>query len=190
MEHIKFKLTGTAPLMMHRDTFANPLNPLTKAHKELTGKRKKTDEDHELIALSEWRSSLYHDDVEGPYVPGIAVESMLVEAAKMQKLGKHFTRGVMVLEDICPLQYEGPRTIAGLQADSGFTDCRSVRVQLAKVMRYRPIFRNWSIIVTAAFNPEVVNADDVIKAMNDGGAMVGLLDYRPRFGRFSVEIVK
>lgn len=187
MENIKFKISGTAPIMMHRDTLANPLNPLTKAHKEMTGKRKKTDEDHELIALSEWKASVYHDEAEGPYIPGIAVESMLVEAAKLQKLGKTFTRGVMVMEEICPLKYSGPRGLKELIGNPEFTDCRSVRVQLAKVMRYRPIFRHWSADVTVAFNPELTNAADVIKAMKDGGDMIGLLDYRPRFGRFTTE---
>lgn len=189
MEHIKFKLSGTSPIMMHKDTLANPLNPLTKAHKEVSGKRKKTDEDHEWLALSEWKASVYHDEVDGPFIPGIAVESMLVEAAKLQKLGKTFTRGVMVLEENCTLGYAGPRSIKELLGNPEFTDCRSVRVQLAKIMRYRPIFRNWSAEVTVAFDPELTNKTDVVRAMTDGGNMIGLLDYRPRYGRFSSQVV-
>ena len=58
MEIITVKLTGTRPLLMHADVFADPLNPLTKAHKALTSKRKNTDDDHEAIAKSEWRARL------------------------------------------------------------------------------------------------------------------------------------
>ena len=53
METLNVRITGTSPLMMHSDKFANPLLPETKAHKALTAKRKKTDEDHEAIAKSE-----------------------------------------------------------------------------------------------------------------------------------------
>jgi len=73
MQTIKLQLTGTRPLLMHADVFADPLNPLTKQHKSLTGKRKKTDDDHEAIARSEWRGGMYFDDDMGPYIPGVNI---------------------------------------------------------------------------------------------------------------------
>src|SRR3546814_21068521 len=70
MEILKLKIVGTSPLMMHSDRLANPLNPATKAHKELTGKRKKTDDDHLAIAKSEFIAGAYWDEKEGFYIPG------------------------------------------------------------------------------------------------------------------------
>jgi hypothetical protein len=56
-------------------------------------------------------------------------------------------------------------------------------------MRYRPIFRRWSLSATIAINEEVVNVNEVKKAVTDAGALIGLGDYRPRFGRFNVEFL-
>ncbi len=78
MQTLKVKILGTRPLLVHSDVFADPLNKLTKVHKQLTSKRKKTDEDHELIARSEWRGGLYFSEDIGPYLPGINIESALV----------------------------------------------------------------------------------------------------------------
>ena len=44
---LKFNITGATSLLMHSDTFENPLDPLTKKHKKLTDKLKKTNDDHE-----------------------------------------------------------------------------------------------------------------------------------------------
>lgn len=187
MESIKFKLVGTSPLLMNSDRFSNPLDPMTKAHKELTGKRKKTDEDHELIALSEWRGAMYYDSKLGPFIPGIMVEACLREGAKLQKLGKNVQRGVFVQDDKIKLEYDGPRDVEKLSKDPNFIDSRSVKVQQARLQRCRPKFNNWSLEFTLLFNPEVLDRRAVVKAMEDAGAMCGIGDFRPRFGRFEVK---
>jgi hypothetical protein len=76
-----------------------------------------------------------------------------------------------------------------LWADPDFVDCRGVKVGTAKIMRYRPIFRNWSLRASIMINEDVVNVNEVQKAAQDAGALIGLGDYRPRFGRFNVEFV-
>jgi hypothetical protein len=60
---------------------------------------------------------------------------------------------------------------------------------MAKIMRYRPILRKWSLNATIVVNEEVVNINEVKKAVQDAGALIGLGDYRPRFGRFNVEFI-
>jgi hypothetical protein len=190
MQTIKVTLTGVSPMMMHNARFANPLDPATKAHKALTGKRKKTDEDHEAIAYSEWCGALYHDKEIGPYVPANWVESMLIESSKGQKLGKKFKSAVMVVEDKVKVEYDGPRDIKGMFKNPAFVDVRSVKVQQARLQRCRPIFDQWKLNLSVAFNPAVVEEREVIKALEDGGQLVGLGDYRPRFGKFEVKVRK
>lgn len=187
MKHLQVKITGISPLLMHSDRFANPLDPATKAHKELTGKRKKTDADHEAIAKSEWMGSLYHDPVVGPYIPGQNLDATLQEAAKLQKLGKKFKQAVMVIEDQVPLIYTGPRDPEALFA-AGFLDVRGVKVAMAKLMRCRPKFNQWAAQFTVAFNEDVLNTEEVLKAINDAGSLIGVCDYRPRFGKFTAEV--
>ena len=187
---LKFKITGATSLLMHSDKFANPLDPLTKKHKELTGKRKKTDEDHEAIALSEWRGALYWDDKEGVYIPGENIEACLLGAAKLQRLGTTFKRGLMVLESICKLDYKGTKSLPKMMENlHDYSYAKSVVVQRARIMRVRPMFSDWSTEFTVGYNDEVVNEGDIIKAVHDAGEMIGLCDWRPRFGRFDVELL-
>ena len=185
---IKVRVIGLRPLLMHADKFANPLDPLTKAHKELTGKRKKTDEDHEAIARSEWLGGMYIDEV-GPYLPGVNLESCLVAGGKLSKLGTQLKRSVEVLDDRCALEYDGPRTLTGLW-DSGFYDARSVKVTTSRITRYRPLFRKWSLVCEIMFDQETIDRSQVIKCLEDAGQYCGIGDYRPKFGRFAVEVLK
>lgn len=188
MRQIKVRVKGVSPLLMHSDRFANPLDPATKRHKELTGKRKKTDSDHEAIAKSEWLGSLYHSEKSGPYIPGQNMDATLQEAAKLQKLGKKFKQAVMVVEDEIPLKYTGPRDPEGLFA-AGFLDVRGVKVAMAKLMRCRPKFTSWAAEFTVAFNEDVLNVEEVKKAIQDAGLLIGVCDYRPRFGKFESEVL-
>jgi len=187
METIGVTLTGTRPLLMHADTYANPLHPLTKAHKELTVKRKKTDDDYEVIAKSEWRGALYYDDTEGPYLPGINIESALVAGGKLLRLGAQLKRSVEVVHEIHPLRYSGPRSVEALW-DAGYYDVRSVKVGTSRVMRCRPLFREWAVGVQIAYNPESINAAEVLQCLVSAGEYCGIGDYRPKFGRFSAEV--
>lgn len=188
MKQLKVKIKGLSPLLMHSDRFANPLDKATKAHKELTGKRKKTDADHEAIAKSEWMGSLYYNESVGPYIPGQNLDATLQEAAKLQKLGKKFKQAVMVLENEIPLQYKGPREPEAL-FDAGFVDVRGVKVAMAKLMRCRPKFNEWAAEFTVAYNEDVLNGEEVRKAIADAGALIGVCDYRPRFGKFAAEVL-
>lgn len=184
---IKVRITGTRPLLMHSDKFADPLNPLTKAHKELTGKRKKTDEDHEAIAKSEWLGGLYLDK-DGPYIPGVNIEAALIGGGKLSKLGTQLKRSVEVMDEKCHLEYDGPRAAESLW-DAGFYDARSVKVQSARITRYRPLFRQWACVAEIAYDADSINREQVISCLNDGGQYCGIGDYRPKFGRFTVEVI-
>lgn len=188
MQTIRVKLTGKRPLIMHADKFADPVNPLTKAHKELTAKRKKTDEDYEAIAKSEWLGGLYIDE-KGPYLPGVNIESCLVAGGKLSRLGTQLKRSVEIMDEKCYLEYEGPKKAEKLW-EAGFYDVRSVKVHGARLMRYRPIFTKWSCYAEIAFDEESINREQVLKCLEDGGQYCGVGDYRPKFGRFSVEVLK
>lgn len=190
MEALKIKITGLAPMLMHSARFANPIDPDAIAHKELTSKRKKTEEDHITILKSEWIGSLYYNDSIGVYIPGINIEASLFEAAKMQKLGKQAKRALLVLEDEIKLDYVGPTGIEKLYNNKAFVDVRAVKVGQGKVMRCRPKFDKWACTFTLQFNPEQIQKNEVLKMLKDAGDLVGLGDYRPRFGKFASEVLK
>lgn len=188
MAMLKVKITGIRPLLMNADTLSDPLHPKTKAHKLLTAKRKKTDENHEEIARSSWEACMYHDEKLGPFMPGNNFEATLINAAKLSKLGTTFKRAVEVLEFKCPLEYSGPRDFDGLW-NKGFVDGRSVKQQQAKIIRYRPRFEEWSFTCTIKYNSDTVDRGTLLKVIEDAGEQIGICDYRPKYGRFTSEVI-
>lgn len=186
MERFKARITGTRPILLHSAIGSDPLNPLTKAHKKLTSKRKKTDEDYEQIAKSEWLMALYYNEKAGPYLPGVNIEAAIIAGAKLKKLGTTIKRGVEVLTEICRLEYSGPRDPEKLW-NAGFYDARTVKVSQARLVRYRPIFKKWSCEFEVLFDEEIINKDELMGCIIDAGLYCGVGDYRPKFGRFEVE---
>jgi len=189
MSTLHVKLTGIAPLLMHADTLANPLHPLKKRMAEITKKKKKTDEDIEAIAQIEWRASLYYDPDTGIHMPAVNLERMICDAAKLQKRGQDVKRGITVIDDMPAIRYEGPREPDALYRHQGgaFVDTRSVRNQQSKVMRTRAIFRSWALEFDASVDNEVLNDDELKSFITVAGRLVGLGDFRPRFGKFTAE---
>ena len=59
MKSIKFRMTGTCPLMLNNPQTVNPMNEFTKAISALTSKRKKTDEDQNEIFHLKFLASCY-----------------------------------------------------------------------------------------------------------------------------------
>ena len=192
MDKLKIKLAGESPLLMHSDRGANPLDPETKRHKALTSKRKKTDEDHEAIARSEWKLSLYHDKKLGPYLPTTNIRSAIVNGGKINKLGSAIQKGTLILADRAAVNYKGPRDPDELWDSQAYTDCRSVVVGQSRLMRYRPVFETWSLEFELLYDTTVLDREQIEQALGNAGRLIGLGDYRPEcggpFGRFLAEV--
>jgi hypothetical protein len=187
---IRMTLTGTASLLMHNAQLSDPLNSYTKSLKEVSSKRTKTEDDHWEMARIEFLGGLYHDDELGPYIPGANLHRCLNEGAKLNKLGRHVERGVVVLSERLPLAYIGPRDMDGLWADENFRSRLSVGVTTSRVMRTRPMFRNWMLEADLMVDTQQLDFDQICGIAEKAGAMIGLGDYRPHHGRFTVEVTQ
>lgn len=189
MKQLKLKLEGTSPLLMACDRLADPLDPLTIAHKELTSKRKKTEDDHFLIARSQWNGLLYWDDVMGAYMPTQNIRAALVGGGKLNKLGMQLKRGTIMLDDKVPLDYGKKLTVDQLW-EQRYIDRRSVVVSQARVMAYRPKFNTWSVVFDINYDENVLDENQIIQSMENAGKFVGIGGFRPEkggtFGRFNV----
>ena len=188
MTDFRITITGTAPLLMHSSRLANPLEPATKALKKVTGKRQKTDDDHAEIARLEHLGSLYLDADFGPYLPGENISRALVDGAKLSKQGMKVTRGVFISTDINPLSYRGPRSSEGLWNDSNFRHMASVKISTSRTMRCRPVFREWSTEAQGILDPNILDLTDLAGIATTSGQIIGLGDWRPRFGRFTATV--
>lgn len=188
MQELRIRITGIAPLLMHNSRRSlNPKDELTRAFKALSGKRGKTEEDQEKISDMEFMLGLYTNENAEPILPGDVLEATFIQGAKKTKSGKQAAYGMHC--DDAKLIYNGPKNADGLLADPRFRDVRPVAVQRARIARTRPIFKDWSAVVTVHFNPSVANKQDVLKWIEAAGATSGVGDFRPKFGRFIAEEV-
>lgn len=188
MKELKLKVRGVAPLLMQSGRLANPLDPLSKKIKQITGLRKKTDEDLLEILRLKFIGSLYWNEKSCVYLPAMNMERALFDGAKEFKLGKKFPIAAQIIEDELPLIYDGPKKPEDLYADERFVDVRMVRIGTSKVAMARPIFKVWSFKATLAFNPELIDERDVLQVLDAAGRQ-GLGTFRRRFGKWQAEVV-
>lgn len=190
--NVNVHLEGDGPQLQHNERLANPFDPITRDLKAISGKRKKTDEDFAAMSRLEFEGGLYFDPDLGPYLPTYNVKRSFVEGARINKLGKHVERAFVPLALDVPLQYTGPRTVDGLFNDPAgrFVDRRMVKVGTNKVLRTRPRFDSWKVDFKAHVDTEVINLEDLQRVATNAGLMVGLGDFRQRYGRYSVTITE
>lgn len=189
----KFRITcvGIEPLLMHNARLSDPLDEIAKKMKKISGKRTKTEDDYLELGRLEHMGSLYFDNEFGPFIPGQNFERMLVDAAKSVKLGTKIKAALIVETNVNPLVYEGPRTIDGLWQDANYVHRASAKVGMQRIQRTRPMFRKWQVYADGHLDTQQVNIEDLHNVVDIAGRLVGLGDWRPRFGRFSgsVEIL-
>jgi hypothetical protein len=184
------RLTGTAPLLMHNSRLANPLDPAAKALKKATGKRgvTKTDDDHAEIARLQFLGGLYYDADIGPYLPSDNIWRMLYDSAKKSKQGPRIKEAVFFPENVNPLSYPGPRDPDKLWADEGFRLICSVKIGMSRVMGCRPQFREWTAEAEGLLDSAILDLEDLRRIADTAGSLVGIGDWRPRFGRFDAKV--
>lgn len=167
------RIVGTAPLLMHSPTGLG-------AEKGARGVIPSPEEQAE--------TALYRDGNGKIVVPARCIEGSIVKAGAGKTAGgqgkktyKNFIlAGVQVMPEEVPLIYEGDFII----------DKRRAVIMRQGIIRCRPRFNKWAL----EFDIRVIDAyllghgqDTMLKSIfEDAGSLVGLLDFRPRFGRFEV----
>ena len=188
---IEIRLVSTSPLLMHNPRMVDPEYDLNRQIKAITGKRKKTDEDLREIERLEWYGGLYEEN--GVVVqPTSKVRKCLIEAAKIRKLGKAMEKALSFTCLNVPLQYDGQKKIDDLFADRQFHSRLSVGVQGKRVMRVRPQFNVWGMVLSGLFIPDVgLNFDELSDLAETAGLTVGIGDNRVNgYGRFRGSVVE
>ena len=167
---IEVTIQGISPLLMH----SFPMTPIEAIEK------KSKEEQAEYAA--------YRDpDTDELYVPGIAIQRCLIQAATFSKgkgrasLQKETAASVIV----------SPERVS-LHTKKYSIDARPVVVPATKgrVMRFRPRLETWELTFKIEFDSVLMTEAQLRKIVDDAGSRVGLLDFRPErkgsFGRFMV----
>jgi hypothetical protein len=164
----------------------------TKEFKKISGKRVKTDADHEEMARLEFAAGLYQGQDGQIVIPAQNVMKCLIEGARMTKSGAKVERGVTLAAPEFPLEYDGPTNPDALYSDKRFVSRMTVKVGQSRTMRCRPQFINWQLTIKVYIDPTVINEAELADIAANAGSFMGLGDYRKGggFGRFEAKVLE
>lgn len=192
MKKFTITLTGEAPLLMHNAQLSDKFNPITREMAKITAKRtKKTDDDEWELRRLEFMGGLYYDPDLGPFIPAENMEASLAKAAGLTRNGQDVKRGVRINTAQAPLMYDGPRDRDGLWNGgdtAGHAHFASVKVGQARIIRTRPVFRKWMVEFDGIIDPNILDPESLDEFLGKAGTMIGLGDWRPRYGTFTHEL--
>jgi hypothetical protein len=114
----------------------------------------------------------------------------LQQAAALTRNGKDIERGLVILDEAAPIEYDGPRKPEDLFGDgkTRFVDRRMARVNRAPVVAIRPRFDEWACSFRFELDEDVMNPGDFGYIAEKAGRMLHVGDYRRFFGAYSVRI--
>lgn len=188
---VRIELEGTTPLLMHNPRMVDPNYPINREIKSLTSKRKKTDDDHARIEMLEWFGGLYEEN-DRVFQPTSKVRKCLIETGRINKLGKHVERSLIMVSLNEPLVYDGPSDPKELwQSGNGYVSRLSVGIGQKRVMRVRPQFMPWTLNVPAILLEDAgLNFDELERILALAGKATGIGDGRAiGYGRFNGRVV-
>jgi hypothetical protein len=196
MKIIKFKIRGVVPTIQHNGQTSDPLNHFAKEIKKISSKKVKTDDDYMEMARLEWFASLYTNDHEQIIWPAENIEKMIADAAKKTRQGKQTLAGIFIDGDT-KLEYEGPKDPKKLWEFASFEKnpfvsrvSAVVKSSNGRIMRTRAIFRDWAVQFNVNYMEDLLSASQIKDFVNTAGTIIGLSDWRPKYGRFVVESVE
>ena len=174
---VRAKLLGTSELLFHR---WNCESVEEKGNAPKGSKAKKTDDIESYV----WRNA----DRE-LCLPGEYVRQSIIHAAKYRQDPRSprksamdlFKAGVLSLTTLAPI---GPVVTDKWE----FEDRRRVQIQRNGITRHRPAFNaGWTAEIDFMVNlPEYIAPDALHHVLVNAGRLIGVADFRPTFGRFSV----
>lgn len=123
----------------------------------------------------------------GYYIPAVHIHEAMVNAAKQvqvkgqgKKTYKDYVKSYIFIEPdeipIVPQKYEIYQTY--------------VRIKSSGILRSRPCFKDWRATFNLIITEPTLPVDTIKEILEIAGTRVGIGDYRPRFGLFTVSKFK
>jgi len=176
MKQVEVGITGVTPLLVNRfhEEAQESATSGIRTRKEHLGPK----EDAEL--------KLYRNEHSEPYFPSENLRQSMISAAARSKIGRRSAQSdaaaALYLEPYClPILGEWE------------VDARPVVIRATggRIVRYRPIFKDWSLRVRVNVDTDLLPLGLARKILDDAGNYVGIGDFRPQrkgpYGRFRVD---
>ena len=186
---ITVKLVGITGHVQHNIRLADPDDEYVKLIRELNAKgQNKTEDDRKEIERLEFLGGLYHEPDIGVYVPAANLLRCMAKAGTITKRGKKIEQAISPMTDRIPLSYDGPRKPDDLFARPEFRFRMMVGIQRNRVVRMRPVFRQWSLDAELDLQTDVLSRSDFEAVLEQAGRAEGLGEARRiGMGRFMAE---
>jgi len=194
MKTINFTITGISPLLLNNPQTADRFNKYAKRMSEIAAKgKRRTDEDYLELRDLEVRSKLYWDDKIKVYVPSTWVATAMESVSfVICKISKAKLRGMVFMnEDKLKLSYTGSAKLKAPEDAVKLEEFRHLMLlkqgsnKLAKAF---PIFHTWSFSGSLDYEPTEVDGADLQRMLERAARYGGFGDFRPRFGKATVEV--
>jgi hypothetical protein len=187
-EQCEARIVGRTPLILHNGRTADPTNEWSRLIAGVPKGKNMTDEQREQKSRYEFLGALYVTNGR-IVIPARCWDATLKFAARTIKLGKIAEVAASCLDDSI-IEYDGASDPEKLFLDKRFVlDCLC-KINRARVMKTRPIFREWSTTVRFAVDTTALDKKPFVELLRIGGTKIGICDWRPKHGRFEVESVK
>lgn len=195
MQMIRVKFTGINPLLINNPQQVDPFNRFAKASKLITDKKKKTDEDIMSLRATAIESKLYFDEHLKLWVPSSWVMALIAGVSfKKAKIAKKDIRScVFMTENKLKLTYEHMKkvkTINDVVKNEDFHVLLNLKQGQTRVCKAAPIFNDWSFETCIEFDDTIINESDIKMLLEYGAKYGGFGDFRPTYGRASVEFLE
>lgn len=171
---IEVTIQGVSPLLFHR---WNVQAVEVKANAAKGSTAKKSDD---------IESYLYRDEDGNICVPGEYLRQAIISAAKFKQDPRSPRKSAMDLFKAAVISLTPLASLRTSKPD--FLDKRRVMVQRNGITRTRPAMNTgWTTTIQLMVNlPEYVSPPLLQQVLADAGRLIGIGDFRPTYGRFTV----
>lgn len=188
MKSLTVQIKGIEPLLINNPQAVDPFNKYSRAAKEITSKRKKTDEDLLKLREIEIESKLYFDEKVGVWIPATWITAAIAaQSWAKAKIKKADIRScVFVNESKIKLNYAGMdkvKTKTDVVKNEMFHTVLNLKQGQVRVCKAAPIFNDWSIEFEILFDDTIINASDLKNLIEIAAKFGGFGDFRPTYGR-------
>ena len=189
------RITGASPLIVHNG--AAGLDKQSWESREIATITKRrgvnrTDTDELRLMELECQKALYVDASGAITFPKAGFRTCLETAARKLKQGPLVREGVIVTG--LTLEYDKSLGTTREELAKTIQFTVPVVVQRARLLRTRPMFKQWGMVVTLDADDQLVELKMLQEWLDIAGLRIGLGDWRPEksgeYGRFTTESIE